>query len=146
MLSARKNPIPVQKSATHEHADSGIARFGFIHHRLAWQCRLDATGDSWVHLAHEHKARSLIPAETIAEILAAPDVEAAIADIVIAEFLRRACRHLPHELVAHVRGFTIAWVRDARRLVRRQRRRAAAQPGGGTHRQATPAGIESAAH
>ncbi|HET7778073.1 MAG TPA: hypothetical protein VFL07_05935 [Rudaea sp.] len=127
MLSARKNSIAVQKSNAHEHADSGISRFGFIHHRLAWQCRLDATGDSWLRLAHEHKARSLIPADRIAEILAAPDDAAAIADIVIAEFLRRACRHLPHELVAHVRGFTIAWVRDAQRLLRRQQRWRAAE-------------------
>ncbi len=127
MLSARKNSIAVQKSNVHEHADSGISRFGFIHHRLAWQCRLDATGDSWLRLAHEHKARSLIPADSIAEILAAPDDAAAIADIVIAEFLRRACRHLPHELVAHVRGFTIAWVRDAQRLLRRQQRWRAAE-------------------
>src|SRR5580765_5732723 len=119
MLSARRNAIPVRKAAAHEHADSGVARFGFIHHRLAWQCRLDATGDSWVRLAHEHKARSLIPADVIAEILAAPHDAAAIADTVIAEFLRRAGRHLPHELVAHIRGFTIAWVRDAQRLVRR---------------------------
>ena len=145
MLSVRKNAIAVQKFAAHEHADSGVARFGFIHHRLAWQCRLDATGDSWVRLAHEHKARSLIAADRIAEILTGPNDAAAIADSVIAEFQRRACRHLPHELVAHVRGFTIAWVRDAQRLVRRQRRRAAAQPGA-THRQATPAGIEPAAH
>ncbi len=124
MLSVRRNAIPVQKSAAHENADSGVARFGFIHHRLAWQCRLDATGDSSVRLAHEHKARSLIPADRIAEILAATGDAAAIADIVIAEFLRRAGRHLPHELVAHIRGFTIAWVRDAQRLVRRQRQRA----------------------
>jgi hypothetical protein len=145
MLSVRKNPIAAQKSPAHELADSGVARFGFIHYRLAWQCRLDATGDSWVRLAHEHKARSLIPADRIAEILATQDDAAAIADIVIAEFLRRACRHLPHELVAHVRGFTIAWVRDAQRLVRRERRRSAAQSGG-AHRQVTPAAIEPAAH
>jgi hypothetical protein len=126
MLSARRNAIPVQKSAAHEHAHSGVARFGFIHHRLAWQCRLDATGDSWVRLAHEHKTRSLIPADMIAEILAASGDAAAIADIVIAEFQRRAGRHLPHELVAHMRGFTIAWVRDAHRMVRRKRLRTAA--------------------
>ena len=124
MLSARKKVVAVQQPTIYEHADSGVSRFGFIHHALAWQCRLDATGDSWLRLAHERKARSLIPADRIEEILAAPDDDAAIADAVIAEFLRRGCRHLPHELVAHVRGFTIAWVRDAHRLVRRQRQRA----------------------
>jgi len=126
MLSVRKNVVAVQQPTVHVHADSGVSRFGFIHHALAWQCRLDATGDSWLRLAHERKARSLIPADRIEEILAAPDDGAAIADAVIAEFLRRGCRHLPHELVAHVRGFTIAWVRDAHRLVRRQRQRAGA--------------------
>ena len=126
MLSVRKNVPAVQNVAAGE---SGVARFGFIHHGLAWQCRLDATGDTWVRLAHEHKARSLISAEKVAEILAAGEDAAAIADAVIAEFQRRACRHLPHELVAHVRGFTIAWARDARRHVRRQRHRATAQPG-----------------
>src|SRR6478736_8238423 len=125
MLSVRRNVVTVKKFSAHEHTDSGVSRFGFIHHGLAWQCRLDATGDSWVRLAHEHKARSLIAADRIKEILTEAVDDAAIADAVIAEFQRRACRHLPHELVAHVRGFTIAWVRDARRLVRRQRQRAA---------------------
>ena len=129
MLSARKNAFAVQKFSAYEHADSGVARFGFIHHGLAWQCRLDATGDSWVRLAHEHKARSLIAADRIGEILTETADDAAIADAVIAEFQRRAGRHLPHELVAHIRGFTIAWVRDARRLVRRQMRRATVQDG-----------------
>jgi len=122
MFVARRKAIAVQEFHASGPADPGVSRFGFIHHGVAWQCRLDATGDSWLRLAHEHKARSLIPADRIAEILAAPDDAAAIADIVIAEFLRRACRHLPHELVAHVRGFTIAWVRDAQRLLRRQQR------------------------
>ncbi|HET7062692.1 MAG TPA: hypothetical protein VFI49_00355 [Rudaea sp.] len=126
MLSVRKNVVAVQEPIVYEHADFGVSRFGFIHHGLAWQCRLDATGDSWLRLAHERKARSLIPADRIKEILAAPDDDAAIADAIIAEFLRRGSRHLPHELVAHVRGFTIAWVRDAQRIMRRQRQRAGA--------------------
>ncbi len=128
MHPVRKNVVAVQKFAAREHADSGVARFGFIHHGLAWQCRLDATGDSWLRLAHERKARSLIPVDRIKELLAAADGDASIADAVIAEFLRRGSRHLPHELVAHVRGFTIAWVRDAQRIVCRQRQRAGASP------------------
>jgi len=128
MLSARKTVVAVQKAATYQHADCGVSRFGFIHHGLAWQCRLDATGDSWLRLAHERRARSMIPADRIGQILAAPDDDVEIANAIIAEFLRRGCRHLPHELVAHVRGFTIAWVRDAQRTMRRKRRRATASP------------------
>jgi hypothetical protein len=127
MLSVRKNVVAAQKFSAHEHADAGVARFGFIHHGLAWQCRLDATGDSWLRLAHERKARSLIPADRIEKILGTPDDDAEIADAIIAEFLRRGSRHLPRELVAHVRGFTIAWVRDAQRIMRRQRQRAGAR-------------------
>ena len=126
MLSVRKNVVAVQKPSVHEYADFGVSRFGFIHHGLAWQCRLDATGDSWLRLAHERKARSLIPADRIERILGAPDDDAEIADAIIAEFLRRGSRPLPHELVAHVRGFTIAWVRDAQRIMRRRRQRAGA--------------------
>jgi hypothetical protein len=126
MLSARRNVVAVQTPSVYECADSGVSRFGFIHHGLAWQCRLDATGDSWLRLAHERKARSLIPADRIEKILGTPDDDAEIADAIIAEFLRRGSRHLPHELVAHVRGFTIAWVRDAQRIMRRRRQRAGA--------------------
>jgi hypothetical protein len=130
MFVARKNAVAVQEYPASEHADPGVSRFGFIHRGLAWQCRLDATGDSWVRLAHERKPRSAISAERMQEILSASGDIVAIADALIAEFLRRGCRHLPHELVARVRGFTIAWVRDAHRLVRRQRRRAAAMERG----------------
>lgn len=126
MFVARKNATGVQESPASEHADTGVSRFGFIHHGLAWQCRLDATGDSWVRLAHERKPRSAISAERMQRILSASDDIAAIADALIAEFLRRGCRHLPHELVAQVREFTVAWVRDAHRIVRRQRLRSAA--------------------
>ena len=121
MFVARKNAIGVQESPASEHADPGVSRFGFIHHGLAWQCRLDATGDSWVRLAHEPKPRSAISAERMQEILSASNDIAALADALIAEFLRRGRRHLPHELVAQVRGFTVAWLRDAHRIVRRQR-------------------------
>jgi hypothetical protein len=126
MFVAGKKAAAVQETPISEHADSGVSRFGFIHHGLAWQCRLDATGDSWVRLAHERKPRSAISAERMQEILSASNDVAAISDALIAEFLRRGCRHLPHELVAQVRGFTVAWVRDAHRMVRRQRLRIAA--------------------
>ena len=132
MCVARKKAITVQESNVSEHADRGVSRFGFIHHGLAWQCRLDATGDSWVRLAHERKPRSAISTERMQEILSSSDDVAAIADALIAEFLRRGCRHLPHELVAQVRGFTIAWVRDAHRLVRRKRQRTVATQRSGT--------------
>jgi len=136
MFVARRKAIAVQESHASDRADPGVSRFGFIHHGVAWQCRLDATGDSWVRLAHERKPRSAISAERMREMLAASDNVAAIADALIAEFLRRRCRHLPHELVAQVREFTVAWVRDAQRLVRRQRRSASRT--GTVHRQATP--------
>jgi hypothetical protein len=141
MFVARRKAVAVQEFHASDPADPGVSRFGFIHHGVAWQCRLDATGDSWVRQAHESKPRSAISAERMREILGASDDVVAIADALIAEFLRRRCRHLPHELVAQVRGFTVAWVRDAQRLVRRQRRRAART--GAMHRQATP---EPAAH
>lgn len=126
MFVARKNAIGAKESPASEHSNPGVSRFGFIHHGLAWQCRLDATGDSWVRLAHERKPRSAISAERMREILSASDDVAVIADALIGEFLRRGCRHLPHELVAQVRGFTVAWVRDAHRIVRRERLRIAA--------------------
>jgi hypothetical protein len=129
MFVARKKAVAVPEFPLSEPADSGVSRFGFIHHGLAWQCRLDATGDSWVRLAHERKPRSAISAERMREILSASDDIAAIADALIAEFLRRGCRHLPHELVAQVRGFTVAWVRDAHRMVRRRRLRNATELG-----------------
>lgn len=132
MFVARKKAIAAHDPFVSEHADPGVSRFGFIHHGLAWQCRLDATGDSWVRLAHERKPRSVVPPTRMQEILSTSDDVVAIADALIAEFLRRACRHLPHELVAQVRGFTVAWVRDAHRLVRRQRLRGAVSEHGGT--------------
>ena len=135
MLVARRKAIAIQEPHASDRADTGVSRFGFIHHGVAWQCRLDATGDSWVRLAHERKPRSTISAERMREILAASENVVAIADALIAEFLRRRCRHLPHELVAQVRGFTVAWVRDAQRLVRRQRRSASQT---GPMHQATP--------
>jgi hypothetical protein len=128
MFHASHHAVPAQRNAGAEHNDAGISRFGFIDHGLPWQCRLDATGDSWLRLAHERKPRSSISAERMQAILASSTDIVALADSVIAEFLRRGSRHLPHELIVEIRAFTIAWVRDAHRLVRRQQRRALAAP------------------
>jgi hypothetical protein len=132
MFVARRKASAVEQSPACDQADPGVSRFGFIHHGVAWQCRLDATGDSWVRPAHERKPRSTISAQRMQEILSVSQDVVAIADALIAEFLRRGCRHLPHELVAHVRGFTVAWVRDAHRVVRRLRRSAATAERGST--------------
>jgi hypothetical protein len=126
MLRVRRRLAAPQDNSRAERCDPGVSRFGIIHHGLAWQCRLDATGDSWLRLAHERKPRGTISAQRIQAILSSSDDVVATADAVIAEFLRRTRRHLPHELVAQIRGFTMAWVRDAHRLVRRQRRQALA--------------------
>jgi hypothetical protein len=120
MLSVRKNVVAVREPAVYQRAIGCPVRF--IHHGLG---NAGSMRPVIASPGTRAQGRSLIPSDRM-EILAAPDDDAAMADAIIAEFLRRGSRHLPHELVAHLRGFTIAWVRDAQRVMRRQRQRAGA--------------------
>jgi len=97
-----------------------ISRFGIIYQGSAWQCRLDATGESWIRPSHEPKARSSIPAERMQAVLSSSDDAVSVADAVIAEFIRRCRRRLPPELVVQIREFTLSWARGVCRVMRRQ--------------------------
>jgi hypothetical protein len=101
-------------------AGATISRFGIIHHGTAWQCRLDATGESWIGSSHEPKARSEIPVDRMQAMLSSSDDAAGVADAVIAEFIKRCRRRLPPELVVQIREFTLSWARSVCRSMRRQ--------------------------
>jgi|SRR4051794_21614835 len=109
-----------EKFSGNASGNATISRFGIIHQGSAWQCRLDATGESWIRLSHEPKARSSIPAERMQVVVSSCDDAVGVADAVIAEFSRRCRRRLPPEIVVQIREFTLAWARGVCRVMRRQ--------------------------
>ena len=119
-MSDRHQSHSKEKFSGTTSGNATISRFGIIHQGAAWQCRLDATGESWIRLSHEPKARSAIPAERMQAVLSSSDDAVGVADAVIAEFIRRCRRRLPPELVVQIREFTLAWARGVCRVMRRQ--------------------------
>ena len=119
-MTDRKQSDTREKFSGNTAGNATVSRFGIIHQGSAWQCRLDATGESWIRLSHEPKARSAIPPERMHIVLSSSDDAVSVADAVIAEFIRRCRRRLPPELIVQIREFTLAWARGVCRVMRRQ--------------------------